>query len=134
MCKACWIQLSKKNKQKLDLLSGDLDCSHSMALNCGGEMVYQGMKKLKTTYSTYLTDCQRLLLAISEPVSEDHNNLFDIEVYFEEITGTLEQVDISTHGLFINSDDGFDSQELRYQCERKGIIANIEPKQAKRVE
>jgi len=64
---------------------------------------------------------------MSEPVSGNHNDLFDIEVHFEEVTATLERADISVDGLFINADAGFDSLELRDQCERKGIIANIVP-------
>ena len=64
---------------------------------------------------------------MSEPISGNHNDLFDIEVHFEEVTATLEQADISVDGLFINADAGFDSQELRDQCETKGIIANIAP-------
>lgn len=62
---------------------------------------------------------------MSEPVSGNHNDLFDIEVQFEEVTSSLEQAEISVDGLFINADAGFDSEKLRNQCEAKGIIANI---------
>lgn len=125
--KSCWIQLLKNNRSMLDLSSGDLDGSHTTVLKGGEEVAYQGRKKRKTTNSLYLTDRQGLPLAMSEPVSGNHNDLFDIEVHFEEVTATLEQADISVDGLFINADAGFDSQELRDQCERKGIIANIAP-------
>ena len=62
---------------------------------------------------------------MSEPVSGNHNDLFDIEVQFEEVVGTLEEAEISVDGLFVNGDAGFDSQKLRDKCEAKGIIANI---------
>lgn len=62
---------------------------------------------------------------MSEPVSGNHNDLFDIEVPFEEVVCTLEQAEIKVDVLFINADAGFDSQELRDKCESKGIIANI---------
>lgn len=62
---------------------------------------------------------------MSEPVSGNHNDLYNIEVQFEEVIATLEQAEISVDGLFINADAGFDSRELRDQCEVKGIIANI---------
>jgi len=125
--KSCWIELLKSNKSKLDLSSSDLDGSHTTALRGGEQVGYQGRKKRKTTNALYLTDRQGLPLAMSEPVSGNHNDLFDIEVQFEEVVGTLEQAEISVDGLFINADAGFDSQELRNQCMSKGIIANIIP-------
>ena len=90
-------------------------------------MGYQGRKKRKTTNAIYLTDRQGLPIAMSEPVSGNHNDLFDIEVQFEEVISTLEKAEISVEGLFINADAGFDSQKLRNKCEVKGIIANICP-------
>jgi|GEM_PF-2228171 len=53
---------------------------------------------------------------MSKPVSGNHNDLFDIEVQFEEVVGTLKEADA-----------GFDSQKLRDECDSKGIIANIYP-------
>ncbi len=125
--KACWIELLKANKSNLDLSSGDIDGSHTTALRGGQEVGYQGRKKRKTTNAIYLTDRQGLPIAMSEPISGNHNDLFDIEVQFEEVVGTLEDADISVDGLFINADAGFDSQKLRNKCEAKGIIANICP-------
>ena len=123
--KHCWIQLLKNNRSSIDLSSGDLDGSHTPALKGGEQVGYQGRKKRKTTNAIYLTDRQGLPIAMSEPVSGNHNDLFDIEVQFEEVIGTLEQAEISIDGLFINADAGFDSQNLRDKCEAKGIIANI---------
>jgi hypothetical protein len=74
-----------------------------------------------------LTDRQGLSLARSEPVSGNHNDLYGIEVQFEEVIATLEEADISVEGLFINADAGFDSKELRKKCEAKGMIVNIRP-------
>jgi len=122
---SCWVQLLSKYKSKLDLSSSDLDGSHTTALKGGEQVGYQGRKKRKTTNALYLTDRQGLPLAMSEPVCGSHNDLFEIEVHFEEVTATLEQADISVDGLFLNADAGFDSQELRSQCEAKGIIANF---------
>ena len=125
--KSCWVELLKANKSNLDLSSGDLDGSHTTALRGGQEVGYQGRKKRKTTNAIYLTDRQGLPIAMSEPVFGNHNDLFDIEVQFEEVVGTLEDAEISVDGLFINADAGFDSQKLRDKCEAKGIIANICP-------
>lgn len=123
--KSCWIQLLGNNKMKLDLSSSDLDGSHTTALRGGEEVAYQGRKKRKTTNSLYLTDRQGLPLAMSEPVSGNHNDLYNIEVQFKEITATLNQAGISVSGLFLNADAGFDSKEFRLCCEKKEINANI---------
>lgn len=125
--KSCWIEVLKANKSHLDLSSGDLDGSHTTALRGVEEVGYQGRKKRKTTNAIYLTDRQGLPLAMSQPVSGNHNDLFDIEVQFEEVIGTLEEAEISVDGLFVNGDAGFDSQKLRNKCEAKGIIANMCP-------
>ncbi|REC76843.1 IS5/IS1182 family transposase [Chryseobacterium elymi] len=121
----CWIRLLSKNKSKLDLSSGDLDGSHTSALRGGEEVSYQGRKKRKTSTALYFTDRQGLPLAISDPVAGNHNDLYPIEMYFDQITQTLKRADIAIEGLFINADAGFDAQNFRKHCESKNIIANI---------
>ena len=124
--KDCWIKLLCKYKSFLDLSSVDLDGSHTPALKGGQEVGYQGRKKRKTTNALFLTDRQGLPLAMSEPISGNHHDLYDIEIHFEEITSTLEQADIPVDGLFLNADAGFDSQGFRVECDRKEIIANVD--------
>lgn len=121
----CWIKLLQRHKANFDLSSVDLDGSHTPAIRGGQGVEYQGRKKRKTTNALYLTDRQGLPLAMSEPVSGNHNDLYDIEVQFEIITATLEKADIAVDGLFLNADAGFDSKELRKCCDSKDINANI---------
>ena len=102
-----------------------MDGSHTTALRGGEEVSYQDRKKPKTINAIYLTDRQGLPLAMSEPVSGNYNDLFDIDVQFEEVVGTLEETQISIDGFFINGDTVLDSQKLRDKCEAKGVIANI---------
>ena len=123
--KDCWTKFLKKHRAALDLSSVDLDGSHTPAIRGGKAIEYQGRKKRKTTNALYLTDRQGLPLAMSEPVAGNHNDLFDIEVQFEVVTGTLEQADIPVEGLFLNADAGFDSNDCRRACDRKEINANI---------
>jgi len=123
--KICWIELLKKHKTSIDLSSVDLDGSHTTALRGGEEVGYQGRKKRKTTNALYLTDRQGIPLAMSTPISGNHNDLYNIEVQFEDITATLKSADISVKGLFMNADAGFDSENLLLACEQKEIIANI---------
>ncbi len=84
----------------------------------GEQVEYQGRKKRKTTNALYFS-YRRLLLAISNPVASNHNGLYNIEVQFEALTGTLEQSNIPVEGLFLNADSGFDSKEFRLCCKKK---------------
>lgn len=73
----------------------------------------------------FVSDNQGVLLAVCEPVSGQHHDLFEIETHFEQLLTMLEQAEIVIDGLFLNADAGFDSEQLRALCQRKGIIANI---------
>ncbi len=64
---------------------------------------------------------------MSKPVSGNLNDLYDIEVHFEEVTATLEEATISLDGLFLNADT---TEKLRVKCESKGIITNIAQKKS----
>lgn len=122
----CWVKLLRKYKSKIDLSSADLDGSHTTALRGGQEVGYQGRKKRKTTNALFLTDRQGLPLSMSEPVSGNHNDLYDIEVHFEEVVTILEDAEIPVDGIFLNADAGFDSEGFRNKCESKGIIPNVD--------
>jgi transposase len=123
--KNCWIGILDKYKSSLDLSSIDIDGSHTPAIRGGEQVEYQGRKKRKTTNALYLCDRQGLPIAMSEPLAGNHNDLYDIEVQFEVVTGTLEQANIPVGGLFLNADAGFDSKDFRKSCEKKEINANI---------
>ncbi|MEC3964803.1 IS5 family transposase [Flagellimonas halotolerans] len=123
--KDCWTKFMSRHRAELDLSSVDLDGSHTPAIRGGHSVEYQGRKKRKTTNALYLTDRQGLPLAMSEPVAGNHNDLYDIEVQFEVVTGTLEQADITVEGLFLNADAGFDSKDFRSSCANKEINANV---------
>lgn len=123
--KQCWINFLKSHKKELNLSSVDLDGSHTPAIRGGTAVEYQGRKKRKTTNALYLSDRQGLPLAMSEPISGNHNDLHNIEVQFEVVTGTLEEADISVEGLFLNADAGFDSKRFRESCDKKDINANV---------
>lgn len=55
----------------------------------------------------------------------NHNDLYETEVQFEVVMGTLEQANIPVEGLFLNADAGFDSKVFRLCCEKKAINANV---------
>ena len=62
---------------------------------------------------------------MSEPISGNHNDLHNIEVQFEVVTGTLQEAGILVEGLFLNADAGFDATNFRKSCNEKHINANI---------
>lgn len=121
----CWTKILEKYKSFLDLSSADLDGSHATALRGGEEVAYQGRKKRKTTNSLYLSDRQGLPLALSSPVAGNHNDLYAIEKSTEELFSTLKEAKVSTDGLFVNADSGFDSKDFRSICTKWGVIPNI---------
>ena len=120
-----WIRLLEKYKSFLDMSSVELDGSHTPALRGGENVAYQGRKKKKTTNAFFLTDKQGIPLAMSEPIAGNHNDLHQIEKYFNKILDTLNKAKIRIDGLFLNADAGFDSKELRDLCKKLEIFPNI---------
>jgi len=88
-------------------------------------VAYQGRKKRKTTNYLYLSDRQGLPLALSTPVAGNHNDLYAIEKSTEELFSTLKGAKVSTDGLFVNADSGFDSKDFRSICAKWGVIPNV---------
>ena len=120
-----WIAILNLCRQFLDMSSVEFDGSHTPAKRGGQQVGYQGRKKSKTTNMLFLTDRQGMPLACSEPMSGEHNDLFEIEKNVLKMINTLKQADIQVAGLFLNGDAGFDAVKLREICEDYGIIANI---------
>ena len=82
-CQACWIAILKKYKSKIDCSSCDFDGSQTPAKKGGEQVGYQTRKKAKTTNSLYLSDRQGLMLAMSQPVSGEHHDLYNIYAHFQ---------------------------------------------------
>ena len=122
----CWIQLLSRHKSELDLSSGDIDGSHTPAMRGGQQVAYQGRKKKKTTNAIFFTDRQGVPLAMSEPMSGNHHDCYQIEESMDAIISTVERAGISVDGLFVNADSGFDCEKLRDYLFDKGIHANID--------
>ena len=55
----------------------------------------------------------------------NHHDLFDIATCFGELCTLVAAAQISLEGIFLNADSGFDAKELRQDCFRRGIEANI---------
>ncbi|MEN9917665.1 MAG: hypothetical protein RL662_101 [Bacteroidota bacterium] len=119
-----WLRVLDKNKLQLDLSTSSIDGSQTRGLLGGEQVEFQTRKMSKTTKSLYLTDNQGLTIAISSPVSGNHNDLYEIEERLDELFLSLRNANISTDGLFVNADAGFDSRKFRDKCSEYGVIAN----------
>ncbi|WP_419214105.1 transposase [Maribacter sp. X9] len=120
----CWTGILHSYGDIPDFSSVDLDDSHTLDMHGGEAVDYQGGNKRRATNALYLTERQ-LPLVMLEPVAENHNDLFEIEVRFEVVAATLEMADIKMDGLFVNADIGFDSRGFRTACVPKEINADI---------
>lgn len=96
----------------LDLFTSSIYSSHSRALSGGEDVAFQNRKMSKTTNALYLTDNQDIPIAISSSVSGNHHDLYQLDTHFEELFQTLRKANISTDGLFINADAGFEPKEF----------------------
>lgn len=121
-----WTQLLSDNKSKLDMSNVQLDGSHTPAKRGGEAVGYQGRKKTKTTNSLFLTDKNGQILAMSEPVSGNHNDLYQIEKTTDKIFNDLKAAGLEIDGLFLNADAGFDSQNFRDFCNLNEVIPNLD--------
>lgn len=119
-----WLRILEIHKWALDLSTSSVDGSHTKALRGGEQVEFQTRKMSKTTNALYLTDNQGLPIAISSPIAGNHHDLYQIDIHLDELFQTLEKAGISTDGLFINADAGFDSKEFRSKCFEYGIITN----------
>ena len=120
-----WISLLKNRLKDLDMSSVQIDGSHTPVKNGGFAVGYQHRKKSKTTNMLFLTDKQGIPLAISEPQSGNHNDLYQIEERFKEIVKTVKKANIKVDGLFMNADAGFDAINFRNCCKSIGITPNF---------
>ena len=66
-------------------------------------------------------------MAISEPQSGNHTDLFEINGRIDEISAQLSTSGIAVDGLFSNLDAGFDGDNLRIALDSHGIISNVCP-------
>lgn len=125
--KEAFTNLLKGNKGKVDLSLSHIDGSHTPVYRGGEKVEYQGRKKRKTTNALYLSDRQGLPLAMSEPQSGNHADLFEIDERIDEIMADLKAAEIEVDGLFSNLDAGFDGKVLRKTLDSHGVISNVCP-------
>lgn len=120
-----WRITLSNHKQVLDMSSIQLDGTHTPAKRGGEAVDYQGRKKCKTSNLLILTDNRGIPLSCSDAISGNHNDAYELKQHVQEMLQSIEAADISTEGLFLNADAGFDSSEFRAYCVSKDIVGNI---------
>ena len=121
-----WIILLHEYRTELDLSSMQLDGSQTRA-HRGGEFVsYQKRRADETTNFLFLSDKKGNIVGISEPISGNHHDLFEIQTHFDQALSFLQEAHIQVNGLFMNADAGFDFGDFRTHCFRWDIMPNID--------
>ncbi len=92
-----------------------------------GEAVkYQGRKAAKTTNHLMLCDNHYHILAISDGISGNHHDSFQLVENFTQLLKQLEQSQVDYRSSHLNADAGFDVQDFIQTIEEKHqLIANI---------
>ena len=112
-------------KHLLNLSVALFDGTHSPAKRGGEQVAYQGRMKCKTSNTLWLTDADGLVVGFTLPIAGNHHDVSDIEERLGYLVKQLAASGIRVHGLFVNADAGFDSQEFRDACTRLGIELNV---------
>ncbi len=120
-----WQSILKRYSHLLDMSSIQLDGTHTPTKRGGEAVAYQGRKKCKTSNMLIITDSQGLPLSCSDPISGNHNDAYQLTDTVDKMLDNIQQSNISTDGLFLNADAGFDTKEFRVSCFRNDIIDNI---------
>jgi transposase len=115
----------EKYRCYLDLSCVSLDGSQTKAFRGGESVGYNGRKKYNATNILFLVDNQGVILFCSQPISGNHNDLFEIKSHFETIRKMANDSKVELEYIFLNADAGFDSQEFRDYLEGHFINANI---------
>lgn len=90
-----------------------------------GMLWHQARKKRKTTNAIYVTDRQRMPLAMSTPISGSHNDLYNISEVLRELFSELKASGLSVSSLFLNVDAGFDSVKFWRICHQQEVFPNV---------
>ncbi len=103
-----------------------LDGTHTPAKRGGEAVAYQGRKKCKTSNMLIISDSKGIPLACSSPIAGNHNDAFHLVENVQQMLVQIQKSNISTEGLFLNADAGFDNQVFKSCCCQNGVIGSID--------
>lgn len=120
-----WEHPLRTHPRLLDLSSVQLDGTHTLSKQGGQAVGYQSRKSSNTSNMRCISDRNGVLLAASQPEKGNHHDSFQAQVHFKELMEMLTNATISTDGLFLNADAGFDTKAFRSLCYQHNIIPNF---------
>lgn len=114
-------------KEILNLSEINLDGSHTIAKKGGQSVGYQGRKKSKTSNIISMIDKQGYVIANTDIIEGNHNDLFEFD---HNLKNMLKELKISglkdkIEGSYLNADAGFDTKTSRKLCFNHDIVPNI---------
>jgi transposase len=121
-----WQRLLDKHREKIDMSTVQLDGSHTPVKRGGAMVGYQGRKKAKTSNLLFLTDNKGLPLTCSSVIAGNHNDVFELKAYMNQMKKQLEQSNLSFDGIFMNADAGFDCFAFKNFCMQNGVFPNVD--------
>ncbi|MEZ4900332.1 MAG: transposase family protein [Spirosomataceae bacterium] len=112
-------------KASLALECIQLDGSHTPSKK-GTKVKYQKRKKCKTTNNLVICDNNHHILAISDCISGNHNDSFELIENIDILIEALKKAQINIQNSHLNADAGFDTNSFIETIETKyQMIANI---------
>lgn len=114
-------------KIDLDLSEINLDGTHTIAKKGGESVKYQGRKKAKTSNIIPIIDKQGFILATTNILPGNNNDLFEFEKNLKQIIKELKLIGLKEQlkGSYFNADAGFDSKKSRKICFNHHLIPNV---------
>jgi transposase len=101
----------------------------------GEEVEYQARKKAKTTNLLFITTKKGSVVGISEPISGNHHDSFEIKAKMKQLCKEIKTVLKKQVNVCLNADSGFDNKGLRKYLFNHHIKPNIKenPRNRKKV-
>lgn len=130
-----WQKTLQNLVENEDLSELELDGSQTIAKKGGEEVEYQSRKKAKTTNLLFLTTKKGIVVGISEAISGNHHDSFEIKSKMEQLCKEIKTVLKKQIDVCLNADSGFDNKGLRKYLFNHHIKPNIKenPRNRKKV-
>lgn len=132
---AVWQNSLQKIVEKEDFSELELDGSQTIAKKGGEEVEYQKRKKAKTTNLLFITTKKGSVVGISEPISGNHHDSFEIKAKMKLLCKEIKTVLKKQVNVCLNADSSFDNKGLRKYLFNHHIKPNIKenPRNRKKV-
>ena len=112
-------------KKDLDLSELNVDGTHTIAKKGAKSVAYQARKKAKTSNIIPVTDAEGFIIATTELIAGNHNDLYQLKDNLRMLFKQMKQLNLPIKGAYFNGDKGFDTRQARKSCFNHGLIPNI---------